>query len=428
MLESNPSRRLSARRPGSYHARMVRTFLDDLPGLLQDVATDEMIDIRHDLHAHPELAFQEFRTTRIIRDRLTALGWDLAACPTVTGAVAVMKGTRPGERVMVRADIDALPVLEQTGSSFASVEDGLMHACGHDVHTAALLGVADILRRRREELSGEFTLVFQPAEEALGGAKAMIEGGVLEEHPVDFFLGAHVTSLAPLGLVVTRPGTLMSEARALSVHVEGKGGHGAMASAEGNVILAISELAPRLGDVVQGLSYEGTNCACSAGVINAGSANNVVPRSAHLKGTLRTFTPEQQVEALERLDDLLREVSDTFAVACTLELGEGTPAVRNDPHVTRRVIESASGVVGAANVLNLPPASPSDDVAEFLNRVPGCYMFVGGAKIDGSSGMHHSPDFSVDDASCTSVASVLAQCAVDLTQGEKSLAAPRNGA
>jgi len=394
---------------------MARSFHDDLPGLL-DAANDSMVDIRHDLHAHPELAFEEYRTTQVVRDRLLTLGWDLARCPTDTGAVAVLKGGRAGKRVMVRADMDALPVLEESPWSFASLNEGLMHACGHDVHTAALLGVADVLSQRREDLPGEFTLLFQPAEEGGGGARAMIDGGVLDEHPIDFVIGAHVTSLAPVGLVSTRPGILMSDAQALLVEIRGKGGHGAMASADGNVVLAVSELAPRLVEVVTGLNYEGTGCACSAGVIHAGTANNVVPRSAQLKGTLRTFTPEQRAEALDRLARVLKDVQEKFAVTCALELGEATPAVNNDPVVAQRVLESASRHVGAANVLSLPPASPSDDVSEFLNRVPGCYMFVGGALANGSSGMHHSPDFSVDDSSCRAVAGVLAECAVDLAQ------------
>ena len=151
-------------------------------------------------------------------------------------------------------------------------------------------------------------------------------------------------------------------------------------------------------------------------MIRAGTANNVVPRSAELKGTLRTFSPEQRTEAFERLDKVLREIELRFAVTCTLEITESTPAVNNDPTVTQRVIESASHHVGASNVVTFPPASPSDDVSEFLNRIPGCYMFVGGAMADGSSGMHHSPDFSVDDASCRVVAGVLAECAFDLAQ------------
>jgi amidohydrolase len=394
---------------------MTRSFIDDLPQLL-DAANDPMVDIRHDVHAHPELAFEEYHTTQVIRDRLSALGWELNRCPTDTGAVAVLRGAKPGKRVMIRADIDGLPVLEEGSLSYASRNEGVMHACGHDVHTAALLGVADVLARRRDELAGEYTVLFQPAEEDLGGARAMIAGGVLEDHPVDVVIGAHVTSLAPVGFVATRPGILMSEARALTVQIKGKGGHGAMASVEGNVVLAVSHLAPRLGEIVLGLSYEGTNCACSAGVIHAGTAKNVVPRHALLRGTLRTFTPAQQVEALRRLERLLDEVASAFGVECSLELGEGTPAVHNDPEIAKRVFASAGLVVGPANVMELPPASPSDDVSEFLDRVPGCYMFIGGALPDGSSGMHHSPDFSVDDAACRAVAGVLAACAVDLAQ------------
>jgi amidohydrolase len=394
---------------------MSRPFTDDLSGLLKSV-NDPMVELRHDLHAHPELAFQERRTTHIVRDRLVALGWELATCPTETGAVAVLHGAKPGRRVMVRADIDGLPVTEEVDLPFASVNEGVMHACGHDVHTAALLGVADLLARRRDELAGEFTLLFQPAEESLGGARAMIAGGVLESNPVDFVIGAHVTSLAPVGLVATRPGILMSEAVGLTVQIEGKGGHGAMASVEGNVVLAVSHLAPRLGEVVDGLSYDGTNCACSAGVVSAGTASNVVPRHAVLRGTLRTFTPDQQRQALARLEGILAEVEVMFVVKCTLQVNEGTPAVRNNAEVVERVMASAAHVVDARGVVTVPPVSPSDDVSEFLNRVPGCYLLVGGAMPDGSSGMHHGPDFAVDDDACRVMAGVLAASAVDLAQ------------
>ena len=394
---------------------MSTSFTDDLPALLDSVS-DEMVDIRHDLHAHPELSFEEHRTTEVVRNRLVALGWELRRCPTETGAVAVLRGARPGRRVLVRADIDALPVIEERASSSRSVHEGVMHACGHDVHTAGVLGVADLLARRREELAGEFTLLFQPAEEGLGGAKAMIDGGVLIENPVDFVIGAHVTSLAPVGFVGTRAGILMSEVASFSIHLTGKGGHGAMASVDGNVVLAVSALAPRLIDVVNGLSYQGTDCACSAGVINAGTANNVVPRHAVLRGTLRTFTPDQQRTALERLRSIVEEFEASFGVKGTLELNEVAPAVTNNPSVFEQVLVSAAKVVGGTGVMAMPPVTPSDDVSEFLNRVPGCYMFIGGGLADGSSGMHHSPDFAVDDAACRIVAGVLAQSAVDLAQ------------
>jgi len=392
---------------------MARTFVDDLPELL-DATNESTVELRHDLHAHPELAFEEHRTTDVIRRRLAELGFDLRPCPTETGAVARLVGSRPGKRVMVRADIDGLPVNEESGVSFSSLSDGVMHACGHDVHTASLLGVADLLARRRDDLAGEFTLLFQPAEEVIGGAKVMIDGGVLDDNPVDFVIGAHVTSLAPVGLVATRAGILMSDGQTLNVHIRGKGGHGAMSSVEGNVVLAVSALAPRLGEVVADLAYEGTNCACSAGVLSAGTANNVVPRHALLRGTLRTFTPEQKATALARLRDLLHEVDHAFDVTCELELTDSTPPVTNDADVVARVLTSAAQVVGAANAMTFPPVTPSDDVSEFLNRVPGCYLFVGGALADGTSGMHHSPDFAIDDDACRVAAGVLALSAVDL--------------
>lgn len=394
---------------------MAATFTNDLSALLDQV-NDPMVDLRRDLHANPELSFAEHRTTQVVRDRLEELGWELAACPTDTGAVATLRGGRRGRRVMVRADIDGLPVHEEGALAFRSRHDGVMHACGHDVHTAGLLGVADLLARRREDLAGEFTLVFQPAEESLGGAKAMIAGGLLADHPVDFVIGAHVTSLAPVGFVGTRGGIMMSEASAISVRIAGKGGHGAMATSDGNVVLALSALAPRLREVIAGLNYEGTDCACSAGVISAGTANNVVPRHALLRGTLRTFTPDQHVAAVARLRSLLGEIDDEFAVTSTLELGENTLAVVNDNDVAARVLASAKGVVGPDNAVTFTPVSPSDDVSEFLTRVPGCYMFVGGAMADGTSGMHHSPDFAVADESCRVVAGVLAASAVELAQ------------
>ena len=391
------------------------SFVEQLPAMWRQ-SYDSVVEIRHDLHAHPELSFEEHRTTDVIRNRLVTLGWHLATCPTETGAIATLRGGRPGRRVMIRADIDGLPVTEERASGPRSVHDGVMHACGHDVHTAGLLGVADLLTQRQADLAGEFTLLFQPAEESLGGARAMIDAGTLDQHPVDVIIGAHVTSLAPLGVVAMRSGVAMSAATALNVHVTGRGGHGAMAGVEGNVVLALSSLAPRLSEVVEGLSFEGTDCACSAGVLRAGTANNVVPRHALARGTLRTVTPDQRLRALARLTSLLEEIEVAFHVSCRLELGESTPAVTNHAGVTERVRASAQSVVGSNSVLTMPPAAPSDDMAEFLNRVPGCYIFVGGALDDGSSGMHHSPDFAVADDACRVYASVLATAAVELAQ------------
>jgi amidohydrolase len=413
-LGVNPSPRgFGDSRP--YHVGVPPSFLEELPELVAG-ADAAMIATRHDLHAHPELSFDEFRTSETIRTRLVDLGWSLATCPTQTGAVATLSGGRPGRRVMLRADIDALPVTEERDLGFRSLIDGVMHACGHDVHTAGLLGVADVLSQSRAQLAGQFTLVFQPAEEALGGAAAMIAGGLLERHPADVVLGVHVTSLAPVGVVASRAGTFMSEADSLSFEITGAGGHGAMSTARGNVILAASALAPRVSDVVAGLAVDGTNCACSIGVLKAGTKNNVVPRRAVLEGTLRTFSVDQRVLALERLRSMMAEVEQDFGVTVTMELHENVPAVVNDAGVVSRVMAQAGAVVGASNVLTVPPVTPSDDMAEFLSRVPGAYLFVGGALVDGTSGMHHAPDFAVDDTALSVICGVLSAAAVDLAE------------
>lgn len=389
--------------------------LIDLAALLDDAQTT-MAEIRHDLHAHPELSYDEHRTTGVIEARLDELGWTVQPSPTATGAVATLEGGVPGRRVMLRADIDALPVREEVDVEWRSRTDGVMHACGHDVHTASLLGVAEVLARARDRVAGSFTVIFQPAEETIAGARSMIAGGLLDDHPVDAVLGAHATSLAPVGAILTRSGILMSRGTLWRVTLEGVGGHGAMSTTKGNVVLATSALAPRLDEVVDELVYEGTTCACSAGVLSAGTRENVVPRSAHLAGTLRTFTEDQYDEGRARLAALVDEVAREYEVGAVLDYTDTTPPVVNDPAATAVVRGAIAALFGKDAVIEVPPVTPSDDVSELLARVPGCYLLVGGALADGSSGMHHSPDFALDDATLRVQAGALAAGALALAR------------
>ena len=379
-----------------------------------DAVYDEMVGVRREVHRLPELAFAEHHTTGIIRDHMGTLGIAEAPRVTETGGIFVMEGGRPGRSVVLRADIDALPVQEDEARAGHSEVDGVMHACGHDVHVAALLGAATVLASRREDVPGRFVFLFQPGEEALCGAKAMVEGGALAVMEGSSLVGFHVTSQIPTGLVAVRGGVTMSEAHSLRITLTGPGGHGAMPTGQGDVIVATAELVDHLGEVADGLTFEGANCVCSAGTLRAGTAVNVVPTTARITGTLRTFTAAQRDEAVARLRALCTSVGDELGVRITLEMPERTPAVVNDPAVTDLVEAEAGTVLGVDKVFRMPPTSTSDDVSEFLNHLSGCYFFVGGAAPDGSSGMHHSPTFAVEDASLRVGAGVMVRSALAL--------------
>ena len=379
-----------------------------------DGVFDDMVDRRRALHRRPELAFAEHETTAMIRDHMTALGIAETLRTTETGGIFTMEGGRPGRSVVLRGDIDGLPVQEDEARAVHSEVEGVMHACGHDVHVASMLGAASLLAARREELPGRYVFLFQPAEEALCGAKAMLEGGALTAMEDSRLVGFHVTSQLPAGFVALRAGIAMSEANSLRITLTGPGGHGAMPSAQGDVIRATAELVSRLGDAASGLRYEETDCVCSAGTIHAGTAVNVVPTSARVTGTLRTFTEAQHEEALVRLQDLCDSVGDDQGVHVELEVPEHTRAVVNDAETTAVVEAEASVVLGSDQVFRMPPVAPSDDVSEFLRHLPGCYFFVGGGAADGSSGMHHSPTFLVEDESLRVGAGVLVRSALAL--------------
>jgi amidohydrolase len=343
-----------------------------------------------------------------------ALGIEEARRVTETGGIFVLNGGRPGRSVVLRGDIDALPVQEHEARTGHSEVEGVMHACGHDVHVAALLGAASALASRRDELPGRYVFVFQPAEEALCGAKTMVENGALALMEGARLIGFHVTSVLPTGFVALREGITMSEAHSLTITLTGPGGHGAVPSEEGDVLRAAAELVARLDSVAEGLAYEGTNCVCSAGTLAAGTAVNVVPTSAKVTGTLRTFTDAQRDAAVTRLRELCASMAEARGVTVDFELPEHTPAVVNDAAVTALVEAEASIVLGSDAVFRMPPTAPSDDVSEFLAHLPGCYFFVGGAAPDGSSGMHHSPTFSVEDGSLRVGANVMVRSAVAL--------------
>jgi len=373
---------------------------DDLSALV-DASFDEAIDTRRLVHAHPELSHDEVRTTAMVRERLGALGLRELPCPTPTGAVYRVDGGLPGHTVLLRADIDALPLTEEVEVAWRSTVDGVMHACGHDGHTAILLGVAATLAARAESLPGAYVLLFQPAEEDLdgSGAQQMVDGGVLDTAAADRAVSLHLATLLATGLVGARPGVAMSSAQFFRVHIAGRGGHGSMAGRDGNVVLAASALSLALPQVVEGLEFEDIQCACSAGVIRAGHASNVVPRRALLEGTIRTFTPEQRDVTLDRLHATCESVARDYSVEVDCRLPDAVPAVVNDAAAVAAWRAATEPLLGGDRVVALPPMPPSDDVSRFLQRVPGVHYFVGAAPGPRIPPMHHAPDFDIDEES-----------------------------
>jgi amidohydrolase len=389
--------------------------MKDLQGRV-DRLFDEVVDIRRAIHADPELGFFEHHTTGLIRDRLEELGLRDHPAGTATGAVAILDGGRPGRTVLLRADIDALPVTEEVDVPFRSRNDGVMHACGHDAHTAVLLGTAHALSAYAEELPGRYAFLFQPAEETLGGARAMIDGGVLDDLGAERVLSHHVASLLTTGLVGHRAGTAMSAAQFFEFHIHGAGGHGAMSARSGNVVLAASALASRLTSVVEGMDYEEVPCVCSAGLVHAGTASNVIPTRARVAGSLRTFTDDQHRIATERLATLCADIERDHQVRIDAHMAPAVPAVPNDPDATAVAVRGIAPVLGPTALIELPPMPPSDDVSEFLRRIPGTHLMIGAHSSPRIPPMHHAPDFAIDEESLRIGMLAMASAAVALAE------------
>jgi len=358
---------------------------------------DEVIELRRHFHRHPEVSFSEHETSRQLGERLRELGLELKPCPTDTGVVAMLDTGKAGKTVMLRADIDGLPIHEESGVEFSSRSDGAMHACGHDAHMAIMVGVARTLVDRIWDIGGRYLFVFQPAEEIVEGAKAMIAKGLLDNHHPDSVIGLHVMSFLESGTVVSRPGLMWAGSDAFEIGFAGPGGHGGMMGRRGNVLAAQAFFIERLHTVVEGLEQDGVQCHTTVGDIRSDGAWNIVPRGVLVKGSLRTFNAPLREEALDRLRDLLRETDSEFDVRSSLDLVHGTVPLMNEPNVTQTVLDVGRLLIGdQASVLGRP-LTVSDDFAEFLTRIPGCYFMLGAMPKGEPPTAHHSPGFRIDE-------------------------------
>jgi amidohydrolase len=359
-------------------------------GVIQRLATH-----RRELHAMPELGFKENDTAKYLFQRLDPLSFDRLQ-PGVggTGIVADIKGGRPGRAVMVRADMDGLPITEAGDLPFRSTRRGLMHACGHDVHMAVALEVARAVAGNREQLPGMVRFVFQPAEEIAGGAKPMIGAGVLDG--IDRVLGLHVWAGLPTGQVSVRSGAMMASADGFILTVRGKGGHGAMPDLTIDAVVIASQIVTALQTLVSRETSPRAPVVVTLGSIHGGSAFNIIAGEVEIQGTLRTFDAKLRERLLQRIAELAAGIASAMRGSCEFRLDSAAPPVVNDETVAGLVAEAARGVIGADAVVPFEPLMVGEDVAYFLEQRPGCFFLLGGAPEAGPV-LHHTAEFRVDE-------------------------------
>lgn len=371
--------------------------------------------LRRDFHRHPELGFQEVRTAGIVTRTLTELGLEVASGVGKTGVVALLEGSQPGPVVMMRFDMDALPITEDTRAEYASLNSGVMHACGHDAHVAIGLTVARLLAAHRKELRGSYKFVFQPAEEGLGGAEGMISAGALENPKPDYALGLHVWNEKPFGWVGVTPGPVMAAAEIFQMKITGKGGHGAVPNLTVDPVIASAQVLTALQTIVSRNVSPLQTAVVSVTSIHGGTAFNVIPPQVEMQGTLRSFEPEVRERILTRFDEIVSGVAKTMGCQVEITMKSLTPAVVNDRQVSERVQASAKHIL-ASDQLDVDfRTMGSEDMAFFLQRVPGCFIFIGSS--DPSRGLdapHHHPKFDIDEQVMPRAAALVAGAAVDL--------------
>ncbi len=376
---------------------------------------DLLIATRRDLHRHPELAFREVRTAGIVADRLAAAGYEVRTGVAETGVVGTLHGgAGSGPTLLLRADMDALPIQEECTHEFVSTTAGAMHACGHDGHVAVGLAVAERLARSWERWRGSVRYVFQPGEEGGGGALRMVEEGVLEG--VDAALGLHLWLGLPSGEVGVVEGPMMASSRDFQVSIQGRGGHGAMPHETIDATLIAAHLVVALQSVVARNLSPLETAVLSVGSLRAGLAPNVIADSAELHGTMRAFSEAVASEVRGRVEALAEGIAGAFGASATVRFGERAyPATVNDVEMARRVRAAAIDIVGEERVHSgkAVRTMAAEDFSEFIARVPGCYFFVGARnEATGAVHPHHSPRFDLCEQALPVAVDVLERAAL----------------
>jgi amidohydrolase len=358
---------------------------------------ERVIALRRDLHRHPELGFEENRTAGIVAEHLRQLGYSVHTGIAQTGVVGVMKGSAPGKTIMLRADMDALPIDEETTVDYKSTKAQAMHACGHDGHVAILLGAAELIAQSRAELAGAVCLVFQPAEEGRGGGEAMVREGMLERFAIERAYGLHLSSSHPVGQIGFREGPIYASSDSLEITIEGRGGHGAAPHLSIDPIYLASEFVTAVQQVVSRQIDPIEPAVVTIGAFHGGTTHNVIPSRVTLLGTVRAFNPEVRAQMAERIERVLKGVCDTGGATYDFAYLWRYPVTSNDAQQTRYVRALAERTIGASDVAEVPAIMGAEDFSFYAQKVPACFYTLGSASGPDTSWPHHHARFDIDE-------------------------------
>jgi amidohydrolase len=388
------------------------TMLIDVPA---EVAA-EVVATRRDLHEHPELGFEEHRTAALVAERLGALGFEVHRGIGKTGVVGVRNGARPGKTIMLRADMDALPVDEETQAPYRSQTPQHMHACGHDGHVAMLLGAARIVAARPDDVAGTVCFLFQPAEEGKGGARAMVEEGVLERFGIERAYGLHLASAHPVGQVGFHEGAFYASSDSIEITVEGKGGHGASPHQTIDPVYVASQFVVALQQVVSRNVDPIEPAVVTIGAIHGGTTHNVIPSRVQLLGTVRAFDAGVRAKMAERIERVLRGICESSGATYAFEYLWRYPVTTNDVAQTRYVKALAGHVVSAERVADVPQLMGAEDFSFFAERVPACFFTIGSNGGPDSAWPHHHARFDIDESALQTGVRMMVALALDAPQ------------
>ncbi len=386
---------------------MTINFADETAAL-----KDEIVTRRRDLHRHPETAFEEVRTAGIVAQSLSELGLEVQTGVGKTGVVGLLEGDHDGPTLLVRADMDALPVHEANTTDYVSTTPGKMHACGHDGHTSIGLAVAKMLSARRPDIHGRVKFVFQPAEEIGEGARAMVKDGALDTPHPDYSIGLHLWNDLPLGKVAVTSGPCMAAADTWKCVITGYGGHGANPHKTHDPIVAAAQIVTALQTIVSRNIDPLDSGVVTVATLNGGDTFNVIPPSLSMTGTIRSYKKSTQTMIHTRLQEICTGIATAMGCSAEVDIQHMTIAVDNDPAISERIAELAARRVGAENIKRDERTMGAEDMSEFMSGIPGCYFFVGSANAARDMAYpHHNPRFDFDEEALVIAASLLAEAA-----------------